>query len=157
MIPKVPILKNRIRKVPKQFSWVDQRLVRDRHIERLSHPAAALYLFWVTVSDAKGLSYDRHQDFEDPDHPRQLLILRKKARDQKMYMRFLSLSPKAEQYYYKLEQRRMNPKHHVQKIVTLSEIYASEAVKAPGPYTHISRSAFSPINVTPFNVTFFLF
>ena len=57
MISKAPILKHRIRKVPKQFSWVDQRLVRDRHIERLSHPAAALYLFLVTVSDAKGLSY----------------------------------------------------------------------------------------------------
>jgi hypothetical protein len=57
MISKTPILKNRIRKVPKQFSWVDHRLVRDRHIEKLSHPAAALYLFLVTVSDAKGLSY----------------------------------------------------------------------------------------------------
>jgi hypothetical protein len=32
-------------------------LVRERHIQRLSHPAAALYLFLVTVSDAKGLSY----------------------------------------------------------------------------------------------------
>jgi len=43
--------------VPKQFSWLDQRLVRDRHIDRLSLPAAALYLFLVTVCDAKGLSY----------------------------------------------------------------------------------------------------
>ena len=57
MISKTPILKNRIRKVPKQFSWVDHRLVRDRHIEKMSHPAAALYLFLVTVGDAKGLSY----------------------------------------------------------------------------------------------------
>lgn len=73
-------------------------------------------------------SYDRHQDFEDPDHPRQLLIRRKKARDQKIYMRFLTLSPKAEQYYQMLEQRRMNPHHHVQKIVALSEIYGPEAV-----------------------------
>jgi hypothetical protein len=57
MIAKHPIDKNRIRKVPKHFSWVDHRLVRDRHIERFSHPAAALYLFLVTVSDASGLSY----------------------------------------------------------------------------------------------------
>jgi hypothetical protein len=46
-----------VRKVPKQFSWLDQRLVRDRHIDRLSLPAAAFYLFLVTVCDAKGLSY----------------------------------------------------------------------------------------------------
>ena len=43
--------------MPKQFSWLDQRLVRDRHIDRLSLPAAAFYLFLVTVCDAKGLSY----------------------------------------------------------------------------------------------------
>ena len=36
-------------------------------------------------------SYDRHQDIEDPDHPKALLVQRKKARDQKMFMRFLSL------------------------------------------------------------------
>jgi hypothetical protein len=57
MIAKHPIDKNRIRKVPKHFSWVDHRLVRDRHIERFSHCAAALYLFLVTVGDAHGLSY----------------------------------------------------------------------------------------------------
>jgi len=73
-------------------------------------------------------SYDRYLDFENPDHPKELLRQRKKARDQKIYMRFLTLSPKAEQYYRMLEQRRMNPRHHVQKIVALSEIYAPEAV-----------------------------
>ena len=73
-------------------------------------------------------SYDRHQDIEDPDHPKQLLFWRKKAREQKIIMRFLALSPKAEQYYQKLEQRRMNPFHHMQKIVALSEIYDPEAV-----------------------------
>lgn len=57
MFPKSPILPQRIRKVPGQFSWVDQRLVRDRYIELLTHPAAALYLFLVTVADAQGLSY----------------------------------------------------------------------------------------------------
>jgi hypothetical protein len=57
MVSKVPIVAERIRKVPGHFSWIDHRLVRDRHIENCSHPAAALYLFLVTVGDAKGLSY----------------------------------------------------------------------------------------------------
>lgn len=47
----------RIRQVPSQFSWVDHRLVRERYIERCDHPAAALYLFLVTVADVQGLSY----------------------------------------------------------------------------------------------------
>jgi len=57
MITKYPIVKHRIRKIPKQFSWVDHRLVRDRYIEKVSHQAAALYLFLVAVGDANGLSY----------------------------------------------------------------------------------------------------
>jgi hypothetical protein len=73
-------------------------------------------------------SYERRRDFEDPDHPRALLAQRKKARDQKIFMRFLTLSPKAELYYRKLAQRRMNPAHHVRKIVALSEIYSVDAV-----------------------------
>jgi hypothetical protein len=47
----------RLRKIPPQFSWIDQRLVSERHIERLSHAAAALYLFLLTVADARGLSF----------------------------------------------------------------------------------------------------
>lgn len=57
MIVKSPILPQRVRKVPKSFSWIDHRLVSDRHIDRLNHTAAALYLFLVCVSDEKGLSY----------------------------------------------------------------------------------------------------
>jgi hypothetical protein len=57
MIRKHPICRKRIRKVPGQFSWVDQRLVRDRFIEAITHPGAALYLFLVTVADVRGLSY----------------------------------------------------------------------------------------------------
>lgn len=57
MISKEPINTRRIRKVPSQFSWLDHRLIRDHHIERCSHAAAALYLFLVTVGDAKGMSY----------------------------------------------------------------------------------------------------
>lgn len=47
----------RLRRVPAQFSWVDHRLVRDKHMRRCSSPALALYLFLVTVGDAEGLSY----------------------------------------------------------------------------------------------------
>ena len=75
-------------------------------------------------------SYDRFQDFEDPDHPKTLLIQRKKARDQVIYRRFLSLSDKAQLYYRELEKRRMNPTHHVRQIVTLSEIHGPDAVAA---------------------------
>ena len=57
MIVKNPVLNTRIRKIPKSFSWLDHRLVRDRHIESLSHSQAALYLFLVCVADDKGLSY----------------------------------------------------------------------------------------------------
>ncbi len=57
MVKKHPIYPQRIRKVPRQFSWIDQRLVREHYIDRCSHSAATLYLFLVTVADAQGMSY----------------------------------------------------------------------------------------------------
>ena len=51
------LCRERVRRVPAQFSWVDQRLVRERYIERCDVHALALYLFLVTVADAQGLSY----------------------------------------------------------------------------------------------------
>jgi len=47
----------RVRQVPPQFSWIDQGLVRDRHIVGCDPDALALYLFLVTVADAQGLSF----------------------------------------------------------------------------------------------------
>jgi replication initiation and membrane attachment protein DnaB len=57
MVEKRLIRPRGLRKIPKHFSWVDHRLVRERYIDRCSHQAAALYLFLVTVADAQGLSY----------------------------------------------------------------------------------------------------
>jgi transposase len=73
-------------------------------------------------------SYDRHGDFEDPDHPKPLLAQRKKARDHQLFRRFLTLSPQAELSYRQFAQRRLNPHHPVRKLVALSDIYSPEAV-----------------------------
>jgi transposase len=70
--------------------------------------------------------YDRHQDVEDPDHPRALIQQRRRASDQKLLLRLLSLTPKAEAFYQGLGDRRLNVLHHVRKIVALSEIYGPE-------------------------------
>jgi len=51
---------------------VDQRLVRDGYIDRCGHGALALYLFLVTVSDAKGLSY-----YSDPSVMKRLSMDRR--------------------------------------------------------------------------------
>ena len=47
----------RVRLVPRQFSWIDHRLVRNRHICGRSPRSLALYLFLCTVADAQGMSY----------------------------------------------------------------------------------------------------
>lgn len=56
-IKKRVLCPERLRKVPAQFSWVDQRLVRQRYLQRCDQAAWALYLVLVTVADAEGLSY----------------------------------------------------------------------------------------------------
>lgn len=72
--------------------------------------------------------YDRRQDIEDPDHPKALIAQCANAREQRLWLRFLSLSPKAQTYYDGLEQRRANARHHLRKIVALSDIYGTEPV-----------------------------
>ncbi len=47
----------RLRQLPRQFSWIDQQLVRGGHLRGCDHSAWALYLFLATVSDSQGLSY----------------------------------------------------------------------------------------------------
>jgi transposase len=73
-------------------------------------------------------SYDRKQDIQNQDHSKTLLAQRKKAADQAVYMKFLTLSNKAQEYYQQLGQRRINPFLHIRKIVALSEIYPKEQV-----------------------------
>ncbi len=61
MKSKVLINPGRKRKIPRHFSWVDHRLVRNNYIERCSSDALALYLFLLTVGDYEGLSYYRDE------------------------------------------------------------------------------------------------
>ena len=73
--------------------------------------------------------YDRNKDIENPDHPKALLAKRRKAKTQMIYKRFLSLSPRAHEYYEALAEKRFNPVAHIHRIVALSEIYTYEAVE----------------------------
>lgn len=57
-IKKRVLAPQRLRQVPEQFSWIDQRLVRQgSYLGSCSPRALALYLILVTVCDAEGLSY----------------------------------------------------------------------------------------------------
>ena len=57
MMNKKILRPERLRQVPAQFSWVDQRLVRDNFLRHADPAAWSLYLVLVTVADAQGLSY----------------------------------------------------------------------------------------------------
>jgi hypothetical protein len=72
--------------------------------------------------------YGRREDIEDPDHAKALIAQRSRAREQRLMMQFLALSPDAQAYYDGLEQRRINARHHVRKILALAEIYAADAM-----------------------------
>ena len=71
---------------------------------------------------------DRHKDIEDPDHERQLLAQRSTAREQRLLVNFLALSPRAQAYLQGLEAKRVNARVHVRKILALAELYGKQAV-----------------------------
>jgi hypothetical protein len=57
MMQKKILRPDRLRQVPAQFSWIDQRLVRENFLCHGEPTAWALYLVLVIVADAQGLSY----------------------------------------------------------------------------------------------------
>ena len=57
MMQKKILRPDRLRQVPAQFSWIDQRLVRKNFLRHGEPTAWALYLVLVTVADDQGLSY----------------------------------------------------------------------------------------------------
>jgi hypothetical protein len=52
---------------------------------------------------------------------------RPQARDQQLLLKFLALCPQAQAYHEQLGERRLNVRHHVQKIVALAEIFGPAA------------------------------
>ena len=72
--------------------------------------------------------YERHRDFEDPDHVKELLDQRRRARDAKWLLTFYALSPHAEFYHQQLKTRHLNERTHINKIVALTEIHGPEKV-----------------------------
>ena len=57
MTQKKILRPERLRQVPAQFSWIDQRLVRENFLRHGEPAAWALYLVLIIVADAQGLSY----------------------------------------------------------------------------------------------------
>lgn len=73
-------------------------------------------------------SMDRHQDIEDPEHARALVVQRKSAREQRLMVHFLALSPRAGAYLEGLQAKRVNERPHLRRILALAEIHGKEAV-----------------------------
>jgi transposase len=73
-------------------------------------------------------SFERRQDIRNPDHDKELLAQRVKARHQTHLLAFLNLTPQAELYHRKLQEKSLNTTHHIAKILALSEIYGPDQV-----------------------------
>ncbi|MBK9441189.1 MAG: IS21 family transposase [Comamonadaceae bacterium] len=73
-------------------------------------------------------SMDRHQDIEDPQHPKALLEQRRSAREQRLLTQFLAISPRAQAYRAGLEAKRVDARAHLRKIVALLEMHGCDAV-----------------------------
>lgn len=71
---------------------------------------------------------DRHQDIEDPQHPAALLQQRRSAREQRLLVQFLAISPRAQAYREGLEATRVDARAHLRRIVALVEMHGKASV-----------------------------
>lgn len=92
------------------------------------YPGRLLFYFDNNLIAEHRRSYDKNQDFENPEHLRKLLEYKRNAKDQKMMQNFLLISSDAESYYSGLKQKRFNVKDHIRKILALEERYGREKV-----------------------------
>jgi hypothetical protein len=56
------------------------------------------------------------------------VVQRKSAREQRLLVQFLALSPRAQAYREGLQAKRVNARVHLRKILALAEIHGKEAV-----------------------------
>ena len=73
-------------------------------------------------------SFERGLDIVDPGHEKELIDARRGAGRERLLSRFLALCPEASQYREGLEERRLNARAHLERIVALAEIYGNEEV-----------------------------
>jgi hypothetical protein len=82
----VPVIEpQRRRRISGGFSWIDHRLIRDGHLEKLTRDEIALYLFLILVGNRDGVSFYRlekicdyldHMEWPDFHAARDRLIAR---------------------------------------------------------------------------------
>jgi transposase len=73
-------------------------------------------------------SYERGVNVKNPAHEKELLDSRHRAQRDRLQARFLELSPEAARYRDGLDERRLDSRAHVERIVALGEIHGKEAV-----------------------------
>lgn len=73
-------------------------------------------------------SYERGLDIENPEHAKPVLERKRRANEQQIFKRFLALSPRAENYYRQLAERKLSWRTHLRKILALAEVYGAEKV-----------------------------
>jgi transposase len=73
-------------------------------------------------------SYERGLDIENPEHAKVVLERKRRANQQVIFKRFLTLSPRAEEYYRQLAERKLSWRSHLRKIMALAEVYGPDKV-----------------------------
>ena len=99
-----------------------------RRLTVKAYPDRVCIYFDTKLIAVHNRRYGRHEDIEDPERAKALMLERGRAREQRLMMRFLALTPDAQAYYEGLEQKRFNARQHVRKILALAEIYSVESV-----------------------------
>ena len=127
MITKQVIRPDRLRQVPKQFNWIDHRLVREHYILRCGHAEWTLYLFLVTVGDYQGLSYYSNHSIQGllSMDPETLAIARRNLVQADM----IAFSPPLYQVLSLEQKNRIEqPPHALEKQETVRVNHGPEAI-----------------------------
>jgi transposase len=73
-------------------------------------------------------SYERGGDLELAEHAKPVLERKRRANEHQIFKRFLALSPRAQEYYRQLAERKLSWRLHLRKIMALADAYGADKV-----------------------------
>jgi hypothetical protein len=120
--PHIPQPQN-VRRITGSFAWIDHRLLRNGHLQTMTHQEMALYLFLVLAADRHGVSFYRKEkicdlvtlDFQQFEVTRDRLISAKLI----AFERYSAFSPNG--HYQVLPVEKADPATRPSEIVQLTK------------------------------------
>lgn len=100
-----------------------------KHLDMKVYPSKLLFMHQNKLVAEHERSYEKHRDTVDSEHDKALIEKRHLMKSRRLLEKFYSMGAIAEKYDKGLNEKRIDPRRHIRKIMTFIDIYGADEVK----------------------------